>query len=181
MHVGKVGFLWLMIDFKQRVSAFELGMSFQERYAREIKGFVADIVERINTGQALSTEQSALLLITDPVTISEVLIPWSNSILESRIRLHNLLAEYLITDAYFAQRTWADGHSRIYGDVLDMYEFPNSPILRTPAQASYESVDAIRKAFPIDSNSDTPLGHADEEFAAQLRKRGNPWVKYAID
>ena len=166
-----------MISFEDRVRAFNLGMSFQDQYALEIRNFVSSVIRKLKSGNVLDPRIAEILLTNDPHIISKTLIPWSDGIAATKNRLHNLLANYHISQAYLLQRSWARGHSNIYGHVLDMYELPNSSVLRTPYQVSYKSVEAIRRVFPVYKDRDDPLSGADEAFASQLRSRGNPWIK----
>ena len=166
-----------MISFEDRVRAFNLGMSFQDQYALEIRNFALSVVRSLKSGSALDPSISKMLLTTDPDIISKTMLRWSNAVSSSKLGLRDLLANYHISQAYFLQRTWADGHFRIYGDVLDMYELPNSSALKTPHQVSRKSVEAIRRTFPVDKDSDNPLSGADEVFESQLRSQGNPWIR----
>lgn len=165
-----------MTDFARKCAAFDLGLSFQEPYAQRIRAFTADVTERLANGRPLTPEQDELLLTRDPLQIRETLLPWADGIVASEHRLRKLLAEYAITEAYFEQRTWPDGQSRLYETVLDIYAFPRNPALDTPVQASDVSVAAIRKAFPVVVDDGPPLRGRDVEFAEQLRMLGNPWL-----
>lgn len=168
-----------MSKFAERVRAFNLGMSFQDEYAREISVFKSDVLHRLSSGEKLTPSQVEVLLTIEPILINQKLTEWIKAVISSKERQRGLLSDYRISEAYMRQRTWPDGQWRIYGEVLDMYALPESSILQDPAQVSEHSVAAIRKAFPVNLSDADPLEGADKDFEAQLRARGNPWTGYA--
>lgn len=168
-----------MSSFEEKVRAFNLGMSFQDGYVREISAFKADVLHRLSLGERLTSAQAEVLLTTNSAFIDQTLTEWGKVIFTSKIRLCRLLSDFHISEAYMQQRTWADGQWRIYGEVLDMYILPDSAVLKAPTQVSERSVTAIREAFPVTLSGTDPLGGADREFEAQLRARGNPWAECA--
>ena len=165
-----------MSSFEEKVQAFNIGMSFQEDYAREIDSFRLFTVNRLRSGEPPTPAQASVLLTLDPISIDRVLTSWSKAVSDSRDKLRRFLANYLIVDAYMQQRSWSDGQWRIYGEVLDMYALPDSELLRAPDQVNKQAVAAIRRVFPVNIESEDPLGGAAFEFEAQLRARGNPWI-----
>ena len=133
-----------MSKFAERVRAFNLGMSFQDEYAREISVFKSDVLHRLSSGEKLTPSQVEVLLTIEPILINQKLTEWIKAVISSKERQRGLLSDYRISEAYMRQRTWPDGQWRIYGEVLDMYTLPKSSILQDPAQVSERSVAAIR-------------------------------------
>lgn len=165
-----------MSSFEQRVAVFQMALEFPKPYARDIRGFVEDVLNRQKAGIDLTEHQAKLLLTNNPVRIQENLLVWADAVEASVHRLRDLLVRAEISSAFCNVRGWPDNHWRIYEYVLDMYVFANNPALQSPHEAAAQSVAAIQEAFPVSLEAAEPLKGADRAFAEQLQQRGNPWA-----